>query len=268
MQRTNSAPLRVAAIFAGLTLLVITVFCAVFLVTGWPLPDWIVVIGRWIPALVSLAVMRLLPLPGGLATWWALRPGGWRRLLLGSAITVGVLLACYGATALVGSVIGIVSPLSGSELSLILLLLIPFVLLYSLSTFGEEVAWRGYLQRLLAGWGFWRASATIAGVWVLFHLPLHGTLALQGTLPWQSLLGSTLLLFPLGLLLSAAVCRFGSVWPAVFAHALPMSALNLVRNPSALASGSYWAFTMISAAVLVVAVVLMAPRVAAVEPVS
>lgn len=39
--------------------------------------------------------MRLLPLPGGISTWWALRPGGWRRLLTGSVVVVGVLVATY-----------------------------------------------------------------------------------------------------------------------------------------------------------------------------
>jgi membrane protease YdiL (CAAX protease family) len=265
VQRTNHAPTHIALVFTVLTLLVVTVLCGVFLAAGWTLPDWIVVVGRWVPALVSLVVMRLYPLPGGVATWWALRPGGWRRLLLGSAVAVAILLASYGATALLGSVLGIVAPLPWADLSSILLFVVPFVLVYSLSTFGEEVAWRGYLQRLLSGWGFWRASAAIAAVWVLFHVPLHGTLALQGTLPWQALLGSTLLLFPLGLLLSAAVCRFGSVWPAVFAHALPMSALNLVRDPGALTDGPFWTFTALSALVLTAAAILLAPRRAA-EP--
>lgn len=40
--------------------------------------------------------------------------------------------------------------------------------------------------------------------------------------------------------------RFGSVGPAVFAHALPMSALTLVQDPAVLTGGPSWAFTAIS----------------------
>lgn len=46
----------------------------------------------------SLLVLRLLPLPGGISRWWALRPGGWRRLLTGTVVAVGVLLAVYTLT--------------------------------------------------------------------------------------------------------------------------------------------------------------------------
>ncbi len=259
VQRTNS-PLRAAAVFSILTVAVVAVLCGVFLLAGWTLPDWVVLVGRWIPALVSLAVLRLVPLPGGLVSWWALRPGGWRRLLTGAVVSVGVLLAVYLLTALLGGLLGIVTPLAGAELATILLLVVPIVVVYSLSTFGEEAAWRGYLQQLLAPWGFWRASAAVAAVWVLFHVPLHATFVLQGTLPAHVALSSTLLLLPLGLFLSAAVIRFGSVWPAVLAHALPMSALNLVQDPGGLAAGPFWAFTATSAVLLLVATVLLAPR--------
>ncbi|WP_150307693.1 CPBP family intramembrane glutamic endopeptidase [Planctomonas psychrotolerans] len=152
------------------------------------------------------------------------------------------------------------SPLPWSDLAPILVLIVlivPMVVLYSISTFGEEAAWRGYLQNLLAGRGFWAASAIVSTVWVLFHLPLHGTLALQGTLPVDVLAASTLLLFPTGLFLSAAVRRFGSVWPAVFAHALPMSALNLLQHPGDLASGTLRIITALIAIVLTAAAVLL-----------
>lgn len=258
VQRINSS--RAALVFISLTLLAVTALCGVFLLADWSLPDWIILVGRWIPALVSLAVMRLLPLPGSLGTWWSLRPGGWRKFLLGAIVAVGALLGAYALTVVLAAVTGIAAPLPFEELAPILLILVPVIVVYSLSTFGEEVAWRGYLQRLLRHWGFWRSSAAVAGIWVMFHLPLHGTLAVQGTLPTHILVSSTLLLFPLGLFLSAAVTRFGSIWPAVFAHALPMSALNLIRDPDLLNPGQFWAFTVLSAAVLGASAILLAPR--------
>jgi len=38
--------------------------------------------------------------------------------------------------------------------------------------FGEELGWRGFLQRELAFLGFWRSSALIGLVWGLWHAPL------------------------------------------------------------------------------------------------
>jgi len=38
--------------------------------------------------------------------------------------------------------------------------------------FGEELGWRGLLQRELAPMGFWRASLAIGLVWGLWHAPL------------------------------------------------------------------------------------------------
>jgi len=251
--------MRAAIMLTALTSSAVSVLCALFLLTGWTLPSWIVIVGRWIPALASLAVMRLFPLPGGVGRWWLLRPGSWRRFLLGGAVAVGALIATYSLTVLAASTIGILTPLPWSDLAPLLPFVVPFIAIYSLSTFGEEVAWRGHLQQLLADCGFWGASSVVAGVWVLFHIPLHATLALQGTLPADVLVSSTLLLFPLGLFLSAAAARFGSVWPAVLAHALPLSALNLVQNPEQLSTGSTGAFTALTAAALGGAALLLAP---------
>lgn len=247
-------------IFCGLTIGALAAVCAIFLVADWALPEWVIVVGRWIPALVSLLMLRRFPVTGDLKTWWALRPRGPRTLLAGGAVAVGTLLAVYVGTVLAGAAAGLVDPLPAADLVPALVLLVPIILVYSVSTFGEEVAWRGYLQRLLAGWGFWRASVVIAGAWVLFHVPLHGTYAIQGTLEPHVAVGSTLLIYPLGLFLSAVVCRFGSVWPAVFAHAVPMTALNLVQDPGDLGTGAFWAMTGISAALLLMASAALAPR--------
>jgi len=42
----------------------------------------------------------------------------------------------------------------------------------ALAAFGEELGWRGFLQRELAGLGFWKASAAIGLVWGFYHAPL------------------------------------------------------------------------------------------------
>ncbi|MCA9659084.1 MAG: CPBP family intramembrane metalloprotease [Myxococcales bacterium] len=37
--------------------------------------------------------------------------------------------------------------------------------------FGEELGWRGLLQRLLAPLGFWRGSALVGAIWGIWHAP-------------------------------------------------------------------------------------------------
>ena len=97
------------------------------------------------------------------------------------------------------------------------------------STLGEEVFWRGHLQTALAGLGLWRSSLVVGGLWAGWHLPLHGLSWVQGTLPVGVLLAGTLGLLAWAPLLAALVSRFGSVWPAAFAHAVPVSSYQLLQ---------------------------------------
>lgn len=260
VQRTNSSQLRAAGLFVGLTVGAVTLICASFLVADIELPEWFVIAGRWLPALVTLLVLRMVSLKGGLAHWWALRPGGWRRLVGAGLAAVGALVLVYALSVLPVVLGGSADLQPVSALAQVAVLLVPMVLIFSLSTLGEEAAWRGFLQQALSGWGFWGASAAVAGAWVVFHVPLHGTMALQGTIPWVMAVTSTVGLFPLGLFLSAVVVRFGSVWPAVFAHALPFSALNLLRDVDDLANATLWVVAGVSALLVLGAAVLFAPR--------
>ncbi|QFG69036.1 CPBP family intramembrane glutamic endopeptidase [Ornithinimicrobium pratense] len=260
MHRTNTLERRAARLFVTLALVVITVICSLFLLSDTVIPEWFVIVGRWLPALLTLVVLRVVPLPGGLATWWALRPGGWRRLLLGSVVTLGILVMAYALSAAVVGATGLAQTQVWTALGQVALFGIPMVLFFSLSTLGEEAAWRGFLQRALSHLGFWRASSVVAAVWVAFHVPLHGVMALQGTIPWLIAVVTTVGLFPLGLLLSAAVARFGSVWPAVVGHALPISALNLMSDVDELSVAAHWALGGVTAVLLLAAAALLAPR--------
>lgn len=38
--------------------------------------------------------------------------------------------------------------------------------------FGEEIAWRGFLPRVMDAWGFWKKSLVIGIVWGFWHAPL------------------------------------------------------------------------------------------------
>lgn len=236
--------------FAISVLVAITAISLAFPLFGVTLPGWLPMVGRWIPALLSLSVIPAFSLPGGVVTWWCLRPGGWRRLVGSGLISVAVLFIIYVLSASITAAVGAGNLQPGAIFGQIVLLLIPSVLISSLSTFGEEVAWRGMLQKALSSWGFWRFSAAIAALWVAFHIPLHGVMAAQGTLPVTVALASTLVLFPLGLFLSAITVRFGSIWPAVFAHALPLTSLNLLQMGDQPDSTTVWTTTAISSCLL------------------
>lgn len=257
---SSGSVLRAGGLFVAFSLGLITVICAAFFLLAAPIPEWFVVVGRWLPAIVAALVIRMVGLPGIALHWFKLRPGGGRQLLIGSVATVAALLVVYALSAAAVVALGIAVPQPWSAFGQVAILLIPVVLVFSLSTLGEEVAWRGFLQEVFRGWGFWRAAMAVAAIWVLFHVPLHATMAAQGTIPGIVALTSTLGLFPLGIFLSAAVRRFGSVWPAVFGHALPFTALNLLSHVEALPVRGHWTITASTAVLLLVAAYLFTPR--------
>lgn len=252
VQRTNSPARRSAAWFVVSVLAAVTAVCGTFMALDAEIPEWFPTVGRWIPAIVALFVIRATRLPGGLVRWWSLRPGGWKRFLLGSLVGVAVLFAVYLVTALLSGLLGIASPIGAADIASIALMVPVFAVVFAASTFGEEVAWRGFLQRAWSERGFWRGSTAIALVWVAFHVPLHGTMAMQGTLPWSTAVSATVLLLPLGILLSAFVTRWGSVWPAVFAHAAPLTTLNLLQDPGRLGIGAQLLVVAISGALMLI----------------
>lgn len=91
VQRTNQAAVRAAGWFTVGSLGLVTLNCGIFLGLGVAVPEWSTVVGRWLPALVALVVLRVLALPGSLSAWWARRPGGMRRLLAGAITRIGVM---------------------------------------------------------------------------------------------------------------------------------------------------------------------------------
>ncbi|WP_242636533.1 CPBP family glutamic-type intramembrane protease [Myceligenerans salitolerans] len=253
VQRTNTSARRAALRFVVAVLATVTVVCGAFLALDTEIPEWFPTVGRWIPAVVALAVIRAARLPGGLVYWWKLRPGGWRRLLAGAAVGVLVLVAVYAVAALLAQFLGIATVIDAAALGSVALMVPVFAVVFAVSTFGEEVAWRGFLQQAWSGWSFWRSSTSIGLVWVAFHVPLHGAMAVQGTLPWSTAVSATLALLPLGILLSAFVMRWGSVWPAVFAHAAPLTTLNLLTEPGELGLGDQLTIVAIGSALMLAA---------------
>lgn len=94
----------------------------------------------------------------------------------------------------------------------------------------------------------------------MFHVSLHGAMALQGTLPGIVAVTSTMTLIFLSFLLSAVAVRYRSVWPAVFAHALPLSTLNLIDVSAGIGPAEHWVTAGITSVILLAAALVLAPR--------
>ncbi len=253
-------PVRAAALLSGLALAFMLLVCAPFLVMRTEVPTLLLLVGRWLPAVASLLVLRLVRHEGGVVSWWGLRPGGWRRLLAGIGAALAVSLVVGLVPYAIGRATGLVAgatlpgPLELAGIALVT------TVVASLSTLGEEVAWRGHLQKLLSGWGFWGASLAIGAVWVLWHVPLHATYVVAGTMSMSVAAATTVALIGSAPLWSALVVRFGSVWPAVVAHAFPLTATAFAGDLGALEAGRLWAYVGLSILVSGAAAVLIAPR--------
>lgn len=88
------------------------------------------------------------------------------------------------------------------------------------ATFGEEYAWRGFLQSHLFRLGRRRGVLLVGLVWGVWHFPviLSGVHTYPPT--WLGL-ALALIFFPLwGIVQSYAVLKTGSVWVAAFLHGL------------------------------------------------
>ncbi|WP_181896868.1 CPBP family intramembrane glutamic endopeptidase [Corynebacterium senegalense] len=258
MMPPKNVTYSMAAVFSAAVLAAITVVCAAFLLLGVVIPNWFVIVARWIPALVAAAVLFAFR-QRGLVAWFRLRTP-WRTALTGIVVAVCALLLAYGIGAGVSMLAGVGEPQPGAFYLQAILLVIPYALAFSLSTLGEEAAWRGFLHSCLSSLGFWGFASAISGLWVIWHIPLHATMVAQGTLPAQAAISSTLTLFPLGLFLSAVSHRYGSAWPAVVAHAVPLSALNLIAFPAGPSPADHWVVAAATCVALLLAALFVAPR--------
>lgn len=220
----RSAVAALVLAYAGIVAL-----CLPYAVLGADVPGWLLVVGRWVPAVASVVALLLLGDVRSLVRLWGLRPGGWRGLLRSYAVAVAVMAGALVVPALVVALVAPGASLPRDVWLAAVPLLVVGALVLALSTLGEEVFWRGHLRAALAGSGFWRSSLLIGALWAGWHLPLHAVYWAQGTLPGGVLLAGTLGLLAWAPLLAALVERLGSVWPAVFAHAVPVSSYQLLE---------------------------------------
>lgn len=258
VQRTNIVPVQGVRSFIVFSLLVVAALWVVvlpYILNATEPPGWLLLVGRWIPALASLVVVLwLVPLRVRLPELWGLSVRSWSRTLIWAGLAFAAVMVAQLLQIVVGVLLGLArwAPAEGWILALVGSVL-PITLVTMLSTLGEEVAWRGHLAQALAHLGFWRSTILIALVWMVWHLPLVVAYAVADVMPLAANLAANLGIVFLAPLLAAVAIRGGSIWPAVVAHAVPPFTGLLVTEASP------W-FHLLFVAVMLLFGIALAPR--------
>lgn len=256
-QATTPSPRRMQLAVA------ITLGIAFAAVLGMTLPsmfgiggtDWLVIatpFAQWIPAAAVLIAAGIAGLRMPLSRLWSIAPirrmrgaGPWGTTMLLVVVAIVLVSVLHLGAAVVGGVVPWVADLS---VLLIGAMVVPMLVVTSLSALGEEVAWRGFL------WQAWRRRLGLAGtvaltsaVWVAWHVPLLAAYAVAGDMGWREVAASLVSLALGSVLLGLARERGGNVWPAVLGHGLMNSWLvfatsNLVGSTLRVADTTFWAF--------------------------
>lgn len=246
---------RAAAVAVSLAFVLVLLLCLPFLFTGTDVPSAVVVLGRVLPGVASLVAIRTVLGRGHLAGLWRLQPWSLREVGVSYLFGIALMLPVLVGPALVGQLFGAALQPASALLAAVPVILVGTAV-FALSTFGEEVLWRGHLQSASGRLGFWPASVLIGVLWMLWHLPLHGVYLVQGTLSTAEVVAATVGIAFWAPLLAALVERRGVIWPAVFAHAVPLSSLQLLE-PGSLDAGAFWALTAIGWAAMLAATMLV-----------
>lgn len=94
------------------------------------------------------------------------------------------------------------------------------ITLNAIFAFGEELGWRGFLQKELSYMGPWKSSMVIGAIWGAWHIPL----VLQGyNFPDNPYVGAFLMIIAttfLGVIISYTTKRSGTIMTAAFFHGI------------------------------------------------
>ena len=101
-----------ALTFSVAVVLSITAVCGAFLMLDVVIPNWFVIVARWIPAIVAATVIVAYHQRDVLG-WFRLRTP-WRSAIFGSLVAVGVLLGTYAIAAAIALAAGVGEPHSAS----------------------------------------------------------------------------------------------------------------------------------------------------------
>lgn len=150
----------------------------------------------WMPALAAIVLQKLVyrePLKDlgvtfRINSWWVL---AWLIPLVGAMLAFGIGLLMPGTSyspGMEGMYARFADLMKPEDIALmreqverapvnpflmtLLQAMIAGVTVNALAAFGEELGWRGFLQRELEPMGFWRSSLLIGFIWGLWHAPL------------------------------------------------------------------------------------------------
>lgn len=173
------------------------------------------------------------------------------QIFKASLVAVCALIVTAFVPLLVSGAMGVVDLRWAQGATLAAILTLPVAIVFMIPVAGEELAWRGYLTTLLSSRGFAATTALIGGLWALWHLPLTVALAQAGELDGRDVIAKTVDLLLAAVLVSALRYLSGSVWPAVFAHALfnnlfQMAQYNFMEPLSEASTSDYWGYMAIS----------------------
>jgi membrane protease YdiL (CAAX protease family) len=177
----------------------------------------------WSPALAGLIVLLVFDRSIRGVGW---RPGKVRYLAAAVVIPFIYWLAVYGAIWVFGW-----GEFAGfSEFTGLLTVALPGILTSILLALGEEIGWRGVLVPNLSKFTTFTLTALVSGViWGLWHYPLIVTrLYATNTNIIFQLICFTVGITGVATMLAWFRLRSGSIWPAVFFHAIHNTLIDSV----------------------------------------
>jgi membrane protease YdiL (CAAX protease family) len=208
-----------------LFLVLVTIFSSVFyylIISSQSLEIYVIPL-MWSPALAGLIVLLVFDRSIRGVGW---RPGKVRYLAAAVVIPFIYWLAVYGAIWVFGW-----GEFAGfSEFTGLLTVALPGIRTSILLALGEEIGWRGVLVPNLSKFTTFTLTALVSGViWGLWHYPLIVTrLYATNTNIIFQLICFTVGITGVATMLAWFRLRSGSIWPAVFFHAIHNTLIDSV----------------------------------------